>query len=61
MGKPEVKRLLGRPTSRWEYNIKMDFKVTVWSVGGVRGMDCSGIGQEQVEGTCKYGKEFRVP
>jgi hypothetical protein len=30
MGKPEVKRLLGRNTCRWKYNIKMDFKVIFW-------------------------------
>jgi hypothetical protein len=33
VGKPEVKRLLGRPTSSWEYNIKMDFKVILWGGG----------------------------
>ena len=26
MGKPEGKRPLGRPTRRWEDNIKMDFR-----------------------------------
>ena len=26
MGKPEGKRLLGRPRRRWEDNIKMDFQ-----------------------------------
>jgi len=26
MGKPEGKRLLGRPRLRWENNIKMDFQ-----------------------------------
>jgi len=26
VGKPEVKRPLGRPRSRWEDNIKMDFQ-----------------------------------
>ena len=26
MGKPEVKRPLGRPKSRWEDNIKMDLQ-----------------------------------
>jgi len=34
VGKPEVKRLLGRPSRRWEYNIKMDFKVILWGGGG---------------------------
>jgi hypothetical protein len=26
VGKPEGKRQLGRPRSRWEYNIKMDLQ-----------------------------------
>ena len=30
VGKPEGKRPLGRPSHRWEDNIKMDF----WEVGG---------------------------
>jgi hypothetical protein len=30
VGKPEVKKLLGRTTCRWKYNIKMDFKVIFW-------------------------------
>ena len=30
VGKPEVKRPLGRPRRRWEDNIKMD----LWEVGG---------------------------
>jgi hypothetical protein len=33
VGKPERKRLLGRPRSRWEDNIKMDLQ----EVGGGRG------------------------
>jgi hypothetical protein len=33
VGKPEEKRLLGRPRSRWEDNIKMDLQ----EVGGGRG------------------------
>jgi hypothetical protein len=31
VGKPEGKRLLGRPRRRWEDNIKMDFRK--WDVG----------------------------
>jgi hypothetical protein len=34
MGKPEVKRPLGRPRCRWEDNIKMDFQevgCAVWT------------------------------
>jgi len=33
VGKPEVKRPLGRPTRRWEDNIKMDLQEVV--CGGV--------------------------
>ena len=33
MGKPEGKRLLGRPRHRWEVNIKMDFSGSeIWSM-----------------------------
>ena len=37
MGKPEVKRPLGRPRRRWEDNIKMDLK----EVGGFVGTEWS--------------------
>ena len=41
MGKPEVKRPLGRPRHRWEDNIKMDLQ----EVGcGGRGLDQAGSG-----------------
>jgi len=30
VGKPEGKRLLGRPRSRWEDNIKIDLKEVGW-------------------------------
>jgi hypothetical protein len=30
IGKPEVKRLLGRPRRIWEDNIRMDLKEIVW-------------------------------
>ena len=33
VGKPEGKRLLGRPRRRWEYNVKIDLQ----KVGGVGG------------------------
>jgi hypothetical protein len=33
VGKPEVKRPLGRPRTRWEDNIKMDLRK--WDVGGM--------------------------
>ena len=35
VGKPEGRRLLGRPTHRWEDNIKMDVREVGWG-----GMDC---------------------
>ena len=38
VGKPEVKRLLGRPRSRWEDNIKMDLQEVGWE----HGLDRSG-------------------
>jgi len=41
MGKPEGKRLLGRPRGRWEDNIKMDLKEVGW---GSR--DCNGLAQD---------------
>jgi hypothetical protein len=33
VGKPEEKRLLGRPRHRWEDNIRMDVRELVWDVG----------------------------
>jgi hypothetical protein len=33
MGRPEGKRKLGRPRSRWEEKIKMDLKTWVWGHG----------------------------
>jgi hypothetical protein len=33
VGKPEGKRPLGRPRSRWEGNIKMDLQVVGWGQG----------------------------
>jgi hypothetical protein len=38
VGKPEGKRPLGRPRSRWIYNIKMD----LLEIGLRRGLDWSG-------------------
>ena len=42
VGKPEGKRLLGRPTRRWEDNIKMDFR----EIGCV-GMDWIELAQDR--------------
>jgi hypothetical protein len=33
VGKPEGRRPLGRPTRRWEDNIKMDLKELGWRYG----------------------------
>jgi hypothetical protein len=33
VGKPEGKRQLGRPTHRWEDNIKMDLREVGWGGG----------------------------
>jgi hypothetical protein len=42
VGKPEGKRLLGRPRRRWEDNIKMDLQVV-----GYEGMDWNGLAQDR--------------
>ena len=58
VGKPEGKRLLGRPRRRWEDNIKMDLQ----EVGGGRG-DWMELAQDRdkwrvLVGTCGYGEEL---
>jgi hypothetical protein len=52
-GKPEAKRQLGRPMSRWEDNIKMD--LMKWDVG--HELDRTGSGKEQVGRTFECGNE----
>jgi len=42
VGKPEGKRLLGRPKLRWEDNIKMDLQEV-----GCEGMDWIGLAQDR--------------
>jgi len=42
VGKPEGRRLLGRPRRRWEDNIKMD----LWEVGCGR-MECIELAQDR--------------
>jgi hypothetical protein len=37
VGKPEGKRLFGKPRHRWGDNIKMDLKK--WECGGMEGID----------------------
>jgi hypothetical protein len=46
VGKPEVKRLLGRSRCRWVDNIKMDLKEIGW--GGMNWMDLAqDMGQQR--------------
>jgi len=42
VGKPEVKRPLGRPRCRWNVNIKMDLKEVRW-----RGMNWFDVAQDR--------------
>jgi len=54
VGKPEGRRLVGRPRHRWEDNIKMDLQ----EVGcGGYGLDRAGSGSGQGVGTCECGNE----
>jgi hypothetical protein len=48
--KPEGKRPLGRPRSRWVNNIKIDLREIGWD-----GMDW--IDLALVEGSCEHGNE----
>ena len=53
VGKPEVRRPLGRPRRRWVDNIKMDLQ----EVGCVY-RDCIGLAQDrQVAYACECGNE----
>ena len=58
VGKPEGKRPLGRPRSRWEDNIKIDLK----EVGGGRG-DWMELAQDRDGWRALLGtaRNFRVP
>ena len=42
VGKPEGKRPLGRPSGKWEYNIKLDLKEVGWA-----GMDWIDLAQDR--------------
>jgi len=55
VGKPEVKRPLGRPKQRLEDNIKKDLHKVIWGV-----MDWIDLAQDRdkVVGTCKHGNEL---
>jgi hypothetical protein len=53
MGKPERKRLLGRPRRRWEDNITMDLQEV-----GSGGLDWIELAQRRdIAGTCECGSE----
>jgi hypothetical protein len=55
LGKPEVKRPLGRPKHKWKDNIKMDLHKEIWGV-----MDWIDLAQDRdkMVGTCKHGNEL---
>jgi hypothetical protein len=46
VGKPEGKRLLGRPRRRWVDNIKMDLREVGWD-----GVDCIDVAQNRDQWT----------
>jgi len=48
LGKPEGRRLLGRPRRRWVDNIRMDLQEVGWACGayGGRGEAIQGFGGE---------------
>jgi len=58
LGKPEEKRLLGRPTHKWDDNIKMDLQED----GGGRG-DWMELAQDRDRWRALVGmaSDFRVP
>jgi hypothetical protein len=51
VGKPEMKRPVGRPRRRWEDNIKIAVR---GNVAGRCGLDSSGSGQGPVAGSCEH-------
>jgi hypothetical protein len=55
VGKPEGKKPLGRPTLRWEDNIKMDLQEVGCDVGIWTGSSCLRIGTGG--GDCECGNE----
>jgi hypothetical protein len=54
VGKPEVKRTLGRLRRRWFYYITMDFSRR----GMSNGQDLSDSGQGEVSGCCECGNKL---
>ena len=57
MGKPRVKRPIGKPRRRWEDNNKMDLRKAGLGGGGHR-LDRCGWGQEQMAISCECGNEL---
>jgi hypothetical protein len=56
VGKPEGKRLLGRPRHRWEDNIKMDLQEV-----GCGGMDWLELAQDRDRAFVNAAMNLRVP
>jgi hypothetical protein len=54
VGKPEGKRPLGRPKSRWEDGIRMNLREI--GLGGC-GLGSTGPGRGPVAGCCEFGDE----
>jgi hypothetical protein len=50
---PEIIRLLGRPSRRWEDNIK----IVLSELDGKCGLNSSASGYGPVQGSCKQGNE----
>jgi hypothetical protein len=55
VGKPEGKKLLGRPRRRWEDGIRIDLREI--GLGGGCGLDSVVSGQGPVAGCCECGDE----
>jgi hypothetical protein len=53
VGRRDERRPLGRPTHRWEDNIKMNLPQVGWE--GRMHLSCSGLGQ--MAGSCEWGNE----
>jgi hypothetical protein len=53
IGEPDVIRLLGIPSRRWEDNIK----IVLSELDGECGLNSSASGYGPVHGSCKQGKE----
>jgi hypothetical protein len=55
VGKPEIKRPIGRPRRRWEDGIRMD--ISEIGLGGVCELDSTDSGHGPVGGCCECGDE----